>query len=89
VRALASSLPGLTDDLYAAEDAGVLPTLYSNDKGLFVVGIDKSQMTFGNSYLAHVLVPALGEYVQSNNRHGIDAAERAIDTVLVTEGESL
>jgi biopolymer transport protein ExbB/TolQ len=48
-----------------------------------------NQEAFSDSYLGHVLVPSLSEWVQRPNRHGIGAAERAIETVIVTEGEDL
>ena len=44
-------VPGLLEDLVAADGEGVLGQVYKNDSGLFVVSIDKTKKLYGKSYL--------------------------------------
>lgn len=44
---------------------------------------------YKDAYLGRLLIPALSEFEQRPDKHGIEAAERAIDRVTITEGAEL
>ena len=65
----------------------VAPTLSQADSDAALAICRKDE--FAMSYLGHMLVAGLTEFAGRSDKYGIEAAERALDRVSITETQSL
>jgi biopolymer transport protein ExbB len=68
--------------------AGELAGAFAKGDGAAAVQLAK-KAEYKDSYLGHLLVPGLTEFLARKDRHGIEAAERALQRVSIAEDASL
>jgi biopolymer transport protein ExbB/TolQ len=68
--------------------AGELAGAFAKGDGAAAVQLAKKP-EYKDSYLGHLLVPGLNEFLARKDRHGIEAAERALQRVSIAEDASL
>ena len=68
--------------------AGELAGAFAKGDGAAAVQL-ANKPEYKDSYLGHLLVPGLNEFLARKDRHGIEAAERALQRVSIAEDASL
>lgn len=68
--------------------AGELAGAFAKGDGAAAVQLAK-KAEYKDSYLGHLLVPGLNEFLARKDRHGIEAAERALQRVSIAEDAAL